>query len=120
MSKENIKSSEIKFDVSVDENHVPTEIEWTAEAAGEKSKCKALFISLWDEKEKNTMRIDLWTKEMTTDEMKQFFHQSLVTMADSFERATGEKEMTEDMRDFTHYFAEKMDLLPPEEKQEKK
>jgi hypothetical protein len=27
---------------------------------------------------------------MTVDEMKQFFHQSLLTMADTFEKATGE------------------------------
>jgi hypothetical protein len=30
------------------------------------------------------MRIDLWTKEMPVDEMKIFFHQTLVAMSDTF------------------------------------
>jgi hypothetical protein len=32
------------------------------------------------------MRIDLWTKEMPVDEMKIFFHQTLVAMSDTFHR----------------------------------
>jgi gliding motility-associated protein GldC len=37
------------------------------------------------------MRIDLWTKEMPVDEMKIFFHQTLVAMSDTFHRATGDR-----------------------------
>ena len=57
-----------------------------------------MILSLWDKKDGNAMRIDLWEKEMTVDEMKKFFHQTLLTMADSFERATGEKNITEDLK----------------------
>jgi len=42
-----------------------------------------------------------------------FFHQTLMTMADSFQRATGENEMCEDMRDFCRYFAERMQIMHP-------
>jgi gliding motility-associated protein GldC len=66
---------------------------------------------MWDEKAKNTLRMDLWTKEMSVEEMKQFFHQTLLTMADTFERATGDTRITGDMRDFCYYFAERMNLL---------
>ena len=59
------------------------------------------------------MRIDLWEKEMTIDEMKQFFHQTLLTMADSFERATGEKNITEDLRDYCLHFSDKMGIKTP-------
>jgi hypothetical protein len=31
------------------------------------------MLSVWDSKEKESMRIDLWTKEMPVDEMKIFF-----------------------------------------------
>jgi gliding motility-associated protein GldC len=55
--------------------------------------------------------MDLWTKEMSVEEMKQFFHQTLLTMADTFERATGDTRITGDMRDFCYYFAERMNLL---------
>ncbi|MFZ5553739.1 MAG: gliding motility protein GldC [Bacteroidota bacterium] len=106
------KNSEITIKVKLDENNVPVEIKWTANEAGMNDQlCKALMLSLWDGQEKNTLRIDLWNKEMTTDEMKQFFHQSMLTMADTFERATGEEKISNDIRDFCYYFAEKMKLI---------
>ena len=107
------KSSDINFKVQLDENQVPEKIDWTASDAGEESSCKAMLVSLWDEKENNTLRIDLWTKEMTVDEMKKFFHQSIMTMADTFERATNETEMAKEMKEFGTKFAEKMDLIGP-------
>lgn len=106
------ESSDIIIKVKLDENKVPEEIHWTAPDAGvENSKSKALMLALWDEKEENTLRMDLWTKDMKVDEMKKFFHQTLLTMADSFERATGEQKICGDMRDFCMYFAEKMKLI---------
>ena len=95
-----MKRSEIKLSVQLDENNVPERIDWEAEDNGEKSQSKAVLLSLWDEKEKNTLRIDLWTKEMSVEEMKAFFHQNILTMADTFERATNESKMAEQMRDF--------------------
>jgi gliding motility-associated protein GldC len=44
------------------------------------------MLSVWDSKVKESMRIDLWTKEMPVDEMKIFFHQTLVAMSDTFHR----------------------------------
>lgn len=108
------KSSEIKFNVHLDENQVPEKIEWSAQDAGENSECKALLMSLWDQKENNTLRIDLWTKEMTVDDMKRFFHQSLVTMADTYERSTNDSEVAKEIRAFGTTFAEKVGLLEPE------
>ncbi|MDX9750176.1 MAG: gliding motility protein GldC [Flavobacteriales bacterium] len=101
-------TSQIRLTVNLDENRVPERIEWEAEDNGEKSTSKAVLLSLWDEKEKNTLRIDLWTKEMTVEEMKAFFHQNILTMADTFQRATGEEKMAAQMRDFAAYFAEHM------------
>ena len=102
------RSSRISLDVHLDANQVPERIDWEAEDGGAKSTCKAALLALWDEKEQNTLRIDLWTKEMTTDEMKAFFHQNILTLADTFERATGEGKMAAQMRDFGSYFAEHM------------
>lgn len=107
------RTSEIRFTVSLDENQVPERIEWQAEDGAVKSTCKSALISVWDEQEQNALRIDLWTKEMTTDEMKSFFHRQLLTMADTFERATGEKDMAKHMRAFGHYFGEEMLGIEP-------
>jgi gliding motility-associated protein GldC len=54
--------------------------------------------------------MDLWTKDMPVDQMKQFYHQTLVSMSDAFERATGDDKMSATMRDFCDYFAEKLEL----------
>lgn len=106
------KDSEIRFRIKLDENKLPKEIQWEAPDAGEGGPCKSVMIALWDGEEQNTLRMDLWTSDMLVDEMKQFFHQNIMTMADAFQRATGEKEMMDALRAYGNYFAEKMDLLP--------
>jgi gliding motility-associated protein GldC len=103
--------SEIKFQVELDQNRVPENILWTAQDGGvELQETKAIMLSVWDNNAQETLRIDLWTKEMPVDEMKLFFHQTLVAMSDTFNRATGDQKMTDTMKDFCDYFAEKLEL----------
>jgi gliding motility-associated protein GldC len=105
------KKFEIKFDIELDENKVPEEMHWTAEDGGvSNQKTKAIMLSMWDGKAKESLRIDLWTKDMPVDEMKIFFHQTLVAMTDTFQRATSDEKMADTMRDFCEYFAEKMEV----------
>ena len=109
MSK--VPTSEIKFLVELDENRVPEKLMWSAQDGGvEQQEAKAIMLSIWDSKVQETMRIDLWTKDMPVDEMKLFFHQTLVAMADTFQRATSDEKMTGAMKDFCDYFAEKLEL----------
>jgi gliding motility-associated protein GldC len=103
--------SEIKFIVELDENRVPEKLSWTAQDGGVKEEeTKAIMLSVWDSKVKETLRIDLWTKDMPVDEMKLFFHQTLVAMAETFQRATADEKMAHTMKDFCDYFAEKLEL----------
>jgi gliding motility-associated protein GldC len=106
-----MKQSEINFKVTLDDNNLPEKIDWSASEGGEQSSSKAVMIALWDAKENNTLRIDLWTKDMMVDEMKQFYHQCLLSMADTFDRATGEAETAKEMRGFAQHFGEKMELI---------
>ena len=104
-------NSEIKFKVALDENKIPEEISWTAIDGGiDNQSSKAIMISVWDHKKKDTLKMDLWTKDMPVDEMKQFYNQTLVAMAESFERATDDAKMGATMKDFCDYFAEKLEL----------
>lgn len=108
-----VKSSEISIKVGLNENNLPVGMKWTATDGNiENANAKAMFLSLWDPTQNNTMKIDLWTKDMSIEEMKQFFHQTLLTMADTFERATGERNICEDLRDYCYHFADKMEILP--------
>ena len=105
-------TSEIKFTVELDENKIPVKLKWNAEDGGISNEdTKAFLISVWDSKKKETLKMDLWTKDMPLDEMKHFFYQTLLSMSDTFYSATNDEKMTATMRDFCEYFAEKLELL---------
>lgn len=109
-----LKKSKITVEVATNENNLPEAINWSAQDGGvDAAEAKAVIMSFWDPKEMSAMRMDIWTPDFSVDEMKQFFHQTLLTMADTFERATGEKNITDDLRDYCYHFAEKMNILPP-------
>lgn len=108
-----MKNEQIIFDIQLDDNNVPEKIKWTASENKTNAEAKAMILSVWDASTQNAMRIDLWNKEMGVDEMKQFVHQTILTLADSFERATNEKAMADTMRDFCEYYAEKMNIKAP-------
>lgn len=107
------KKSEIKFTIQLDENNVPEKINWDAEGSdkGKDNHSSAIMLALWDQEENNTLRIDLWTKKMMVDEMKKFACQNIITMADSFERATGEQKIAAEMRDFGKDIAIRLGVL---------
>jgi len=110
MKKNN--TSDINIHIELDENRVPESLSWTAKDGGvENEAAKAFLLSIWDSKAKESLRIDLWTKDMPVDEMKVFFYQTLVAMSDTFQRATGDEKMAGTMRDFCDYFAEKLELM---------
>lgn len=108
-----VKTSEIHLRIGMNENNLPVRMKWSAEDGDVKdAEARAFLLSLWDPKAKNTMKIDLWTKDMSIEEMKQFFHQTLLTMSETFEKATGEHKICEDLRDYCYHFADKMNIMP--------
>ena len=105
------QTSKIVLQVKLDENKIPESLRWTADDGGVQDQAaKALFLSVWDPVNKESLRIDLWTKDMAVDEMKLFFHQTLLSMSDTYMRATQDQKMTDTMKDFCDYFAEKLEL----------
>lgn len=110
-----VKTSEIKIQIGLNENNLPIQMKWSAQDGDMKdAPAKAMLLSLWDPTQNNTMKVDLWTKDMSVEEMKQFFHQTLLTLSETFERATGEHAICEDLRDYCYHFADKMNILPQE------
>lgn len=109
-----MKKSDIHIHIALDENNVPESIEWKATDLNREAEAKAMILSLWDKNERNTLRIDLWTKDMEVEEMKFFIHQTILTLSDSFERATGDQKMAATMRDFCEYYADKMNIRGPQ------
>jgi gliding motility-associated protein GldC len=105
------KETNIGIKVNLDENNVPEKISWEASDGGGKGDCKAFILSIWDTDQENAMRIDLWDKEMSVYDMQRFFHQTLLTMSDTFKRATGQEEVSQEIKAFAQKFAEKTGIL---------
>jgi gliding motility-associated protein GldC len=105
------KISSINIDVSLDENNIPEKIQWSAPDGGvDNELAQAMLLAIWDGHNQETLIMDLWIKEMPIDQMKLFFHQTLVTMSDTYLRATQDDKMSATMKDFCDYFAEKLEL----------
>ncbi|QEC41187.1 MULTISPECIES: gliding motility protein GldC [Chitinophagaceae] len=98
--------STITIDVQLDDKRVPESISWSAtESTADNARAaKALMLAFWDGTDKTALRMDLWTKEMMVDEMADFYYQTIMTMADSFERSTHQAELVEKMRVFAQDF----------------
>ena len=101
--------SKITVDVLLDPNRVPQSINWSAteSTANEPQKATAMMLNFWDGQDKAALRIDLWTKEMMIDEMADFYFQTMIGMADSFQRSTGQTELVNEMKEFARQFYKK-------------
>ncbi len=90
-----MKQSTINFKVELDDKNTPERITWDAsDKPDELSETKSISLSLWDHVQKNTLRIDLWTKDMPVDEMKRFYIDCLGGLAQSALTATGDEHMS--------------------------
>jgi gliding motility-associated protein GldC len=104
-----MQKSTITIDVMLDPNKIPEQINWQASdsSAEMTQKSKAMCLAFWDAADQTAMRIDLWTKDMMVDEMGDFFYQMMMSMADTFDRATQQHELTSEMKAFAKQFHEK-------------
>jgi len=101
------REAEIKLRFTLNEENIPEKILWRASEAEdrEEKQCDAMFLSLWDRKENNTLTIDLWTKSMQVNEMNTHCYFTIMKMADTYEKATNNKEIAEKFRNFASEFA---------------
>jgi gliding motility-associated protein GldC len=101
----------ININVHLDNEKMPEHMDWSATGSNSEDPkpAKGVLLSLWDGQEKTALRIDLWTKKMMVDEMNDFFFQTLMTMADTYTRATRNEALSEDMKAFAREFKRKAD-----------
>ncbi|RZS97230.1 gliding motility protein GldC [Cecembia calidifontis] len=96
-----MKNSEIKFIVQLDDNNLPKAIQWDAtdKEAERMESTKSISLNVWDNLNHNTLRIDLWTDDMSVVEMKRFYIDILGGMAQTILNSTGDEFMAEEMKD---------------------
>ena len=95
-----MKQSTITFEIELDNNNVPDKIRWDAtdKPEGGLTETKAISVALWDPAHKNTLRIDLWAKDMPVDEMKRFYVECIGGLSQSVLNSTGDEFMSNEMR----------------------
>ena len=100
------------FDIELDENNLPLNIAMhTSDGAANENDIKALMISAWSAKTRETLRIDLWTKDMPVNEMFIMYHQTMMGMAATLERSTGHEKLAGALRDYCDFFAEETKII---------
>lgn len=106
-----MNTSKIIFDVELDKDNVPEKISWSAtdNAKGDMpTETKAVSIALWDHKVQQSLRIDLWAKDMPVDEMKKFYIECLAGLGDSIKRSTDDDEMAHQIHDLCEKFVDQL------------
>lgn len=94
-----MKKSKIAIEIQLDEQNIPDKIYWNADDAPMEGfqEAKAFTMAVWDTKDKGTLKIDLWNKEMEVYEMKQFVIETISGLADTVRRATSDDLMAMDL-----------------------
>ncbi|MDX1684012.1 MAG: gliding motility protein GldC [Saprospiraceae bacterium] len=107
------KNADIEIKVDLGEDQIPENISWKSiqNKQGKWMDSKAMMVSFFDKESKDTLRIDLWTKDFQVMEMDRFFYYTLRGMTDTYLRATNNKELSEEMRSFTEHFGKATGLI---------
>ena len=109
-----LKKEKFSIDVLMDENLIPEDLQWNSpQGKGQSEKAsQSALIYLWNAQKNETFSLDLWTKKMSIEEMNKMMFQTIMTLANSYEKATSEDQLANAMRDFGEFFGEKTEILP--------
>ncbi len=109
-----MSESKLTFDLELDENNVPKNIVMNStDKQAVNINLKSLMIAGWDAKNKETLRVDLWTKDMMVNEMFIMYHQTLMSMANTLEKSTGHDKLAGALKDYCEFFAEQTKIIEP-------
>jgi len=103
-----LTSSDIRLTVDMDDEGVEA-IRWQADDSPEPGThdAGAMLLALWDMERRNSLRIDMWVKELSVDDMNDFFFQTFLSMADTYRRATNDAGLASEIKLFARDFADK-------------
>ncbi|MBT8219218.1 MAG: gliding motility protein GldC [Bacteroidia bacterium] len=107
-----MSKSNLSITIKLDDQKIPKSI--SLKDPEKETDCKAMMLSFFDRKTKDTLKIDLWTKEMQVLEMDRFVFESLRAMADTYYKSTGNKELANELQRFTQYFGQKTGIVTEE------
>jgi len=110
-----MKKEKITLGVQLDETKVPAKLTWSSTDSPNPNhgeEAKAFLLSIFSKDQLDTLKIDLWTKEMQVTEMNTFFYNTLKGLADTYKNATNNTELANQIARFAQFFGEETDVLP--------
>ena len=107
-----MNKSKLTFDLELDDNNVPEKIIMnSSDNQAEDVLLNSLMIAAWDQKTKETLIVPLWTKDMMVNEMFIMYHQTLMSMANTLSKSTGQDKLAGALRDYCKFFAEETKII---------
>ena len=107
-----MNKSKLTFDLELDDNNIPKKIIMnSSDSQAEDVLLKSLMIAAWDQKTKETLMVPLWTKDMMVNEMFIMFHQTLMSMANTLSKSTGQDKLAGALRDYCEFFAQETKII---------
>ena len=96
-----MKKSEIKLIIELDDKNVPQSIQWDATDKPNPGpeETRAFALSLWDHKQNNALRMDLWGTEMSVEEMRMFVVNSIGGLGETLKSATSDTKMCDEINE---------------------
>ena len=110
------KDAEITVRVTLDDERMPIDMELSGTDFPEPQAAKALLMSVFDLERRETLKIDLWTKDMQVIEMDRFMFQTLRGLAETYRRSTNNASLAGAMQQFVDYFGKETEILPKEDR----
>ena len=107
-----MNKSKLTFDLELDDNNVPKKIIMnSSDNQAEDVSLKSVLIAAWDAKTKETLIVPLWTKDMMVNEMFIMYHQTLISMANTLSKSTGQDKLAGALRDYCEFFAKETKII---------
>lgn len=106
------KTNEVILKVIMDEENYPSEIYWKSDNQQQDwEKCKAFLLSLFEDKSKSTLKLDLWTKDFQLEEMNQFMYYTLFSLCETYMKATQNQKLANQFMSFVNFFGEENHII---------
>lgn len=109
-----MKKEQIILNIELDDSSIPSTISWQNrdfKGLGKSQEAKAFLLSIFDKNNRETLKIDLWIKDLQVNEMDRLIFNTLKGLAETYKKATKNKELADDLSHFAHYFGEKTEIL---------
>jgi gliding motility-associated protein GldC len=113
-----MRKANIDLSITLDDENIPEKIAWKSTDAAmsdAEKEAKAFMLSIFEKDSLETLRIDLWTKELEIGEMNRFMYYTIRGLSETYLRASNNANLANDLARFAQYFGEETSILKRED-----